>query len=427
MHDKKFILDHNKIIVVLSAMYALLAPLIPFVKENAFWCTLAFFIIIAAIAAFYKAKVDLLIALILAVGFGLVRLKFNKVTDDVFVFRAAAISAFVFLHITMLIGPWARFTKIIQRFYKHRRHLGVTTFFLGLLHASFILNTYFRYSLKDAWAASFVFFGFTALFILSLLAITSWDYLQKHVQNKWWKIIHTLTFFIYLGCVLYFRSVVIDELSLWQIVFLISFLIFWLLVAPWSLPRRILTVVNGWKQLHVLIYIAYVSVISHVWSGVVKNQDSWLQIVFWTLVLIVAASHAVGWLMMLKQWLVRRKQTFQSILLNGKKYYKLGSIHSFQSEKGKRMDVAGVSLAVFLHEGKVIAFSNICPHQKGPIADGEIVNGYVECPWHNYQFSVNDGSGPPGFRDCIPYFPVIMQDDDVYVCLEPIKPVTVFP
>ena len=51
----------------------------------------------------------------------------------------------------------------------------------------------------------------------------------------------------------------------------------------------------------------------------------------------------------------------------------------------------------------------------------KIVNGYVECPWHRYQFSVQNGLGPPGFADCIAYYDTQVQNGAVYVSLERVQ------
>jgi nitrite reductase (NADH) small subunit/3-phenylpropionate/trans-cinnamate dioxygenase ferredoxin subunit len=34
---------------------------------------------------------------------------------------------------------------------------------------------------------------------------------------------------------------------------------------------------------------------------------------------------------------------------------------------------------------------NICPHAGGPLAEGEVENGCVICPWHYWSFRVENG------------------------------------
>jgi pyruvate oxidase len=45
------------------------------------------------------------------------------------------------------------------------------------------------------------------------------------------------------------------------------------------------------------------------------------------------------------------------------------------------------------------ALDNRCPHQGGPLGDGQIENGFVLCPWHGYEYHPCTGSPPAGFAD----------------------------
>jgi pyruvate oxidase len=42
---------------------------------------------------------------------------------------------------------------------------------------------------------------------------------------------------------------------------------------------------------------------------------------------------------------------------------------------------------------------NRCPHQGGPLGDGQLEGGYVICPWHAYEYDPTTGQPPPGFVD----------------------------
>ena len=44
-----------------------------------------------------------------------------------------------------------------------------------------------------------------------------------------------------------------------------------------------------------------------------------------------------------------------------------------------------------LKDNRVVAFSNTCPHVKGPLTAGKINDGVVECPWHFFRFDVATG------------------------------------
>lgn len=42
------------------------------------------------------------------------------------------------------------------------------------------------------------------------------------------------------------------------------------------------------------------------------------------------------------------------------------------------------------------AFDDHCPHRGGPLSDGALVCGTVQCPWHGSQFDVRDGNVKAG-------------------------------
>ena len=58
------------------------------------------------------------------------------------------------------------------------------------------------------------------------------------------------------------------------------------------------------------------------------------------------------------------------------------------------------------------ALDNHCPHQGGPLGDGQIADGYVICPWHAYEYDPATGKPPPGFKDGAVPYPVEDRGDD---------------
>src|SRR3954468_19102313 len=58
---------------------------------------------------------------------------------------------------------------------------------------------------------------------------------------------------------------------------------------------------------------------------------------------------------------------------------------------------------------------NHCPHQGGPLGDGQLADGYLICPWHAYEYDPVSGLPPPGFKDAATAYPVEERADGVYV------------
>jgi len=67
------------------------------------------------------------------------------------------------------------------------------------------------------------------------------------------------------------------------------------------------------------------------------------------------------------------------------------------------------------HEGAYAALDNECPHQKGPLGEGSIENGWLRCPWHGWDFHPTTGRSPGSHEDGVERFPVEVRDDGVWV------------
>jgi nitrite reductase/ring-hydroxylating ferredoxin subunit/uncharacterized membrane protein len=63
-------------------------------------------------------------------------------------------------------------------------------------------------------------------------------------------------------------------------------------------------------------------------------------------------------------------------------------------EEGRatKVELDGVDIFLTRHEGRVCALSDRCTHAGGPLNEGTIQGGTVQCPWHGSVFSLEDGS-----------------------------------
>ena len=81
----------------------------------------------------------------------------------------------------------------------------------------------------------------------------------------------------------------------------------------------------------------------------------------------------------------------------------------------KKVVVAGKEIAVFRIKNEYFAISNNCLHRGGPLAEGEVKNYEVTCPWHGWRYSILDGSFAliPTLR--VNTFPVKESPDGVFI------------
>ena len=77
--------------------------------------------------------------------------------------------------------------------------------------------------------------------------------------------------------------------------------------------------------------------------------------------------------------------------------------------------VDGKQLALFLHEGRVHACNNRCPHEGYPLVEGTLDDSCVlTCQWHNWKFDLETGANRYG-GDALRIYPVKVERGAVWV------------
>ena len=91
----------------------------------------------------------------------------------------------------------------------------------------------------------------------------------------------------------------------------------------------------------------------------------------------------------------------------------IGSIHDIPPGEGRTYAVDGDMIAVFrLRDGSVRALSAVCPHQGGPLADGQIDLRQVVCPLHLNAWDLATGCSLSGLAP-VAVFEVHVADDQI--------------
>ena len=81
----------------------------------------------------------------------------------------------------------------------------------------------------------------------------------------------------------------------------------------------------------------------------------------------------------------------------------------------KEVEVDGRIIALFNVDGVISAIDGLCPHQGGPLAEGELSGTLVTCPWHGWQFDVKTGCTPVSPRIKQIVYPVRIEGTAVQV------------
>jgi nitrite reductase/ring-hydroxylating ferredoxin subunit len=98
-------------------------------------------------------------------------------------------------------------------------------------------------------------------------------------------------------------------------------------------------------------------------------------------------------------------------------FVKLATLAELPPGGAKEVEHEGRVYALFNVGGRVLAVDGICPHQGGPLADGQVEGLIVTCPWHGWQFDLENGTMPSGARIKQAVFEVKVEGDDVLVAV----------
>jgi len=306
----------------------------------------------------------------LFVGLGVALFPF--VTAETLLIRAFGSAAFLLLNVVLCIGPLCRLdTRFLPLLY-NRRHLGVTTFLLGLFHGALGIFQFHALGDKDPFVSlltsnrhlasvpdfPFQQLGFAALLILFLMAATSHD--------------------------------------------------FWL--------RNLTPPV--WKTLHMLVYLAYALLVAHVTLGLLQSETSPVLAGAVSLSVIVVSS---------LHFAAARKELrldLQKLEARSNGFVDAVAIDRIPEKCAAVVPVNGERVAIFKFDGKICAISNVCRHQNGPLGEGRIIDGCVTCPWHGYQYSPETGASPPPFTERVSTFRTKIVDGRVWIDPRPNPPGT---
>jgi DMSO/TMAO reductase YedYZ heme-binding membrane subunit/nitrite reductase/ring-hydroxylating ferredoxin subunit len=290
---------------------------------------------------------------------------------DTFI-RAFGSAAFLMLTVILAIGPLARmFPKLLPLLY-NRRHFGVLTFFVALIHAGLMIEWYLvQNALPSLWVelsktedyARFIGFpfkilGLGALVILLVMAATSHD--------------------------------------------------FWLAFLG---PRL-------WKAIHMAVYLAYGLAVMHVALGIMQYDRNPL-----IPLMLIASAAVLGSLHLAAGWREVIGDRGAPTAADG--WLIVGPPYAIPDKRARIVAAAGGErIAVFRSGNLVSAVTNVCVHQNGPLGEGRIVNGCIICPWHGYEYRLEDGCAPPPFTERLATYRLRLRDGVLEVNPEPLPPGT---
>jgi nitrite reductase/ring-hydroxylating ferredoxin subunit/DMSO/TMAO reductase YedYZ heme-binding membrane subunit len=274
--------------------------------------------------------------------------------------------AFLLLTLILCIGPLARLDRRFLPLLYNRRHLGVMTCAVAAGHAFAVLDWYFAFSPTPQVAAllgadsTFIPFGLFGFGVLLAMAFTSHD--------------------------------------------------FWLafLTPP------------VWKALHMAVYAAYAAIVLHVGLGALQDtRNPALAVVVMLGVATVCGLHVAA---ALQEHSRDRDLASPSAEPPWLDAACAGDIAEDRAVVVRPAD--GEPVAIFRHAGRLSAVSGVCAHQNGPLGEGRVVDGCITCPWHGYQYRLEDGCSPPPYTERIATYRLKLDGSRVLLDPRPNPPGT---
>jgi nitrite reductase/ring-hydroxylating ferredoxin subunit/DMSO/TMAO reductase YedYZ heme-binding membrane subunit len=307
------------------------------------------------------AGVILYIATFIAISYRIEPPKDLPAAIDVRI-RAFGTCAFLMLTVILSIGPLARINPWFHKLLFNRRHFGVSTFAVALLHAWFMIEWYQAQGTLPnllaeltTWSDYGKFIGFpfkviglAALLLMFLLAATSHDFWLAFLSPPVWKWLHMMLYVAY--------GLVVMHIALGIMPFDRNPLIPAMLIASFATVVT-LHLVAGWRER----------------AGDRRSDD------------------ADGWIAAVEPRAIPDK----------------GAVIVCGSD--------GERIAVFRDGTEIGALANHCAHQNGPIGEGRIIDGCVTCPWHGWQYRLSDGCAPAPFTERLATYPVRIRNGLVEV------------
>ena len=98
----------------------------------------------------------------------------------------------------------------------------------------------------------------------------------------------------------------------------------------------------------------------------------------------------------------------------------VAKVSDLEEDKVKVVRVGDVPIGLTKIEGEFFAFADVCTHDDGPVAEGELDEYIIECPRHGAKFDIRTGKVRqlPAVTP-IPVYAVKVEGDTVLVSKKP--------
>lgn len=280
--------------------------------------------------------------------------------------------AFLLISIILSIGPLARLSPKFLPLLYNRRHLGVMAFIVAAIHG---------YSVLD------------------------WFVIRGSVPWIWNEITNVKDYAKFIGfpmkaiglfCLIVFFVMAATSHDYWQ-----KFL------SP-----------GAWKAIHMAIYGAYGLLVMHVALGLMQRDYS--------PVIPVALAIVAGTVALVHLLAAFKERSGDAPGdMTGDGWITVGAPQQIRDKHARIVCAPGGERIAVFRDGPIFgAVTNACAHQNGPLGEGRIIDGCITCPWHGWQYRIEDGCSPPPFKEKLATYRLRLRDGAIEVDPHPLPPGT---
>ena len=99
------------------------------------------------------------------------------------------------------------------------------------------------------------------------------------------------------------------------------------------------------------------------------------------------------------------------------RYERIGVRSDFSGQNRLLATVEGRNVVVFRIGDAWVGIPAECPHNGGPICDGELTGETVTCPWHGYNFNLLTGACEDDEALSLSLHDVLIVGEDIFLKL----------
>lgn len=129
--------------------------------------------------------------------------------------------------------------------------------------------------------------------------------------------------------------------------------------------------------------------------------------------LVVSAGAYIGGSLVFRQGVMINRDAYRA---GPKDYVPVLATSDLPENRPVRVDAAGQPVLLLRRGEEVYAIGAVCSHLGGPLEEGQLKDGTIECPWHYSRFCLADGSVEAGPATApVPLYEARISDGQIMV------------